>query len=266
MTEDDSAWWRGCTTREPVRWDSGRAIYDEPGADIAVDNAEEIDRRRWSNMRWHHYRWLKSELEILPDGSRLVDIGAGPVQFADLTERLSVCHVDHFPYRPINIVTDISRPLPLADSCSDAVMLSNVLEHVYAPDRLLSECHRLLRPEGYLFLVVPFLIKEHQAPYDFFRYTRYGLRRLAEDAGFSDISVDPLGNIFDVYDVDRWVRAQDIREGTGGARRVAARGLIKIQNLAEKMLKGILPDTLVETRDHRGFAQSFGMLARKAQS
>jgi len=45
-------------------------------------------------------------------------------------------------------------------------------------------------------LVAPFEWEVHQAPHDYFRYTRYGLRYLLENAGFCAIEIEPLGGYF----------------------------------------------------------------------
>lgn len=61
---------------------------------------------------------------------------------------------------------DITKGLPFADASVDAVYASHVLEHLYREDAigLLSECHRILKPEGVIRLVLPDL--RHMA----FRY------------------------------------------------------------------------------------------------
>jgi len=41
-----------------------------------------------------------------------------------------------------------------------------------------------LKPSARLWLSTPLFYEEHMRPYDFFRYTRFGLMRLFESAGF----------------------------------------------------------------------------------
>ena len=43
---------------------------------------------------------------------------------------------------------------------------------------------RVLKPGGHAWLSIPFVYPIHNEPYDFQRYTEYGLRREAADAGF----------------------------------------------------------------------------------
>ena len=46
-------------------------------------------------------------------------------------------------------------PLPFGDSAFDCVHAGDVLEHVFSPDNILRECHRVLRPGGYVVLTTP---------------------------------------------------------------------------------------------------------------
>jgi len=76
---------------------------------------------------------------------------------------------------------------PVADASFDAVLCSQVLEHVFTPEKFLSEIHRVLRPGGRLVLAVPFMWDEHEQPHDFGRYSSFGLRSLLVRNGFEVI-------------------------------------------------------------------------------
>ncbi len=77
------------------------------------------------------------------------------------------------------------RTLPFPDASFDAVLCSQVFEHVFAPAEFLAEIRRVLRPGGRLLLTVPFVWDEHEQPHDFARYSSFGLRALLEQAGFA---------------------------------------------------------------------------------
>jgi SAM-dependent methyltransferase len=66
----------------------------------------------------------------------------------------------------------------------DAVIIFQVIEHVFNPDQFLAEVHRVLVPGGTLLLTVPFVWDEHEQPYDYARYSSFGLRHLLETHGF----------------------------------------------------------------------------------
>jgi len=77
---------------------------------------------------------------------------------------------------------------PLADQSFDGALCSQVLEHIFEPAAFLQEIRRVLRPGGVLLLTTPFVWDEHSQPYDFGRYSSFGLRHLLEAAGFEIIA------------------------------------------------------------------------------
>ncbi len=86
--------------------------------------------------------------------------------------------------------------LPLADRSADTVLCNQVLEHVPEPLQVLRETHRVLRPGGYLLLTTPQTWGLHLVPHDYFRYTQFGLRHLAAQAGFEILRVDPTSGFW----------------------------------------------------------------------
>ena len=77
-----------------------------------------------------------------------------------------------------------AQQLPFANDTVDHVLLLDVLEHLPAPDRCLAEIFRVLKPGGTLTIQVPFIYPIHDAPLDFHRWTKFGLRGAADRAGF----------------------------------------------------------------------------------
>ncbi|MEE4252397.1 MAG: methyltransferase domain-containing protein, partial [Alcanivoracaceae bacterium] len=73
--------------------------------------------------------------------------------------------------------------LPFPDQCFDGVFCLEVLEHVPEPAKVMQEISRVLKPGGRAWISMPFLYPLHDAPFDFQRYTEYGLRRDAKKAG-----------------------------------------------------------------------------------
>lgn len=84
------------------------------------------------------------------------------------------------------------RTLPFDGGSFDAVVSFETFEHIFNLPEMLEEIQRVLVPGGTLMATLPFAFPEHEAPYDFGRYTRYGLTALLSGAGFERIEVRPL--------------------------------------------------------------------------
>ena len=76
------------------------------------------------------------------------------------------------------------KTFPFADGQFRSVLCNQVLEHVFNPDEFLEEIRRMLVPGGRLMLTVPFVWDEHEQPYDYARYSSFGLKSLLERHGF----------------------------------------------------------------------------------
>ena len=72
-------------------------------------------------------------------------------------------------------VCDLSQ-IPVESGKYDLVLMTQVLEHLPEPAKVLRELYRVLKPGGTLWLSTPFYYEEHEVPYDFYRYSQYGLR------------------------------------------------------------------------------------------
>jgi len=93
----------------------------------------------------------------------------------------------------VDVFLDLERPLPFGDGHFQTILLSDVLEHVYRPWSLWREMNRILKPGGKIIGNTPFYYWVHEAPHDYFRFTEYGLARMASDTGFRVQVLNPLG-------------------------------------------------------------------------
>jgi SAM-dependent methyltransferase len=82
--------------------------------------------------------------------------------------------------------------IPFSDARFAHVLCTEVLEHARAPEALVGEMMRVLKPGGTLVLTVPFAARVHHAPHDYHRFTRYGVAQLL--AGFADVRVEERGD------------------------------------------------------------------------
>lgn len=133
----------------------------------------------WRQANW---RFLDGQLKRLDSLATILDVGAGRGDFADLfTQHEHYLALDIYPYPEVDIVCDLSQANPFRPESLDAIALMNVLEHVYDGHSLLASLAEMLKPGGVLIVAIPFLVKMHQVPVDFARYTHYALQRFASD-------------------------------------------------------------------------------------
>ena len=132
-------------------------------------------------------------------GALVLDAGAGRGPYSKLFKhaRYEAADFAQFAERhtPLDYVCDITS-IPVEDARFDAIVCNQVLEHLPDPSAALCELRRVLKPGGRILLSAPLFYHEHQKPYDFFRYTRFGLRRLFDDAGFDVDSIEWLEGYF----------------------------------------------------------------------
>ena len=86
------------------------------------------------------------------------------------------------------------KTLPFEDEHFDSVFSSEVLEHVFNIDQILDEIHRVLKIQGTCLFTVPFIWDEHEQPYDFARYTSFGMNHLLEKHGFKILKLEKTSN------------------------------------------------------------------------
>jgi SAM-dependent methyltransferase len=137
----------------------------------------------------------KDIAKLLPYKGRVLDLGCGTTPYK--TDILRVAdeyigvdwgHSLHDDSN-VDVIADLTKGLPFGDNDADTIVSFQVLEHLPEPDYFLSECYRVLRNGGTLFLTVPFMWHVHEQPYDYFRYTRYGLQYLLEKNQFTYVEV-----------------------------------------------------------------------------
>lgn len=165
---------------------------------------QSVSRLRSAKRRY--LRSLSFELEqaVLEDwftvgslGGRILDCGGGASPYAGLLGASArVINIDMALKADTHVVAD-GHDLPFPGGSIDAVILTNVLEHVREPQRLLAELARVLVDGGQLILVVPFLFKIHPDPEDHWRFTAQALRRMLEPA-FEIAELRSLGGRFAV--------------------------------------------------------------------
>jgi len=144
--------------------------------------------------------WIASQAMELPKGSRVLDAGAGSCpyracfshceyQTQDFTN-LQGEQLSGGQYGEMDYICDIAS-VPVEDGSFDAVLCSEVLEHVADPVKVVQEFARILKPGGTLFLSAPLGSGIHQEPYHYYGgYTPFWYEKYLTEAGFEHISVE----------------------------------------------------------------------------
>lgn len=155
--------------------------------------------------------WLKNTLKQIPSGLKILDVGAGELQYKHLCSHLDYTSQDFCEYdgkgdnkgiqvntfdtSKIDIVSDITN-IPLPDNSFDAIMCTEVLEHVPDPIRAFEEMNRLLKVDGYLVITAPFASSTHFSPYHFSTgFNRYFYEYILKN-NYKIVELSPNGNFF----------------------------------------------------------------------
>ncbi|MDX2149925.1 MAG: class I SAM-dependent methyltransferase [Bryobacteraceae bacterium] len=151
----------------------------------------------------------------LPPKARVLDAGAGEGQYAHFFRQHRYIGVDlgigdaAWNYAGLDAVADLTA-LPFPNAAFDAALNIVTLEHVREPACVLRELARALAPGAPFLLVVPHQWEVHQAPHDYFRYTRYGVAYLLNQAGFEATTIEPAGGLFRQISRRLWTATQKI--------------------------------------------------------
>lgn len=124
---------------------------------------------------------------------KLLDLGCGdrPYQIYAPPTLTAWIGLD-VPGNPTADAHGSAESLPFGNESFDVILCTEVLEHLSEPSAAVAEMARVLRPGGHVILSTPLYFPIHEEPYDFFRYTPYGLQYLFEKAGFEILTLKPL--------------------------------------------------------------------------
>lgn len=167
-----------------------------------------LDLRSMTNPYWIPRHYIKKFCQANGQAisGRILDFGCGSMPYA-------TCFANAKHYTGIEYDRNLSpgkhyikgnvffydgRKLPFPDNHFDAIVSFQVIEHVENLQDVLSELRRVSRPGAKLLFTGPLLWPEHETPYDFRRFTRWGAIQTLRGAGLAVDSVEPLGSIYDL--------------------------------------------------------------------
>lgn len=157
-------------------------------------------------------KWIKKQLQNLPKGSSILDAGAGQLRWKETCSHLKYTSQDFCQYdglgngegiqnqkfdtSKIDIVSDIID-IPVKDGIYDAILCTEVLEHLAYPEMAIKEFSRILCGGGVLILTAPFCSLTHMAPYHFCTgFNKYWYEKHLEEYGFEIEIIESNGDYF----------------------------------------------------------------------
>lgn len=167
--------------------------------------------RNWYYRQTHFNQvdrdeWVAAQARSLPTGARVLDVGAGPGPYRELFAHCEYLAQDFGQepatqgcYTKLDYECDITA-IPAEDESFDAILCTEVLEHVPDPRSAVAEMARLLKPGGRLILTAPLGSAIHQQPYHFYGgFSPYWYRRFLPEVGLEVESIEANRGFFSLF-------------------------------------------------------------------
>lgn len=143
---------------------------------------------------------IRKNLNSIENHYCLLDIGAGSQKYRHIVEEFHLkyisCDLPGSYYEELqSFLCDASR-LTGRDNEYEFCLQVQVLEHLHTPQLSITEIARVLKPGGKLLLATNFLYPIHGEPDDYYRFTKFGLQKLVENAGMKLVSIEAIGGLF----------------------------------------------------------------------
>jgi len=146
-----------------------------------------VDKNRQDFIVMH---FLLEDLEnVISEYSKglLLDIGCGNKPYEELfhgkINSYIGCDVVQSDLQRVDVICEATN-LDFESEVFDTVFSTQVIEHVNDPFLMLKEAYRVMKKGGVIIVSAPFCWELHEEPYDFFRYSKYGLKSMFENSGF----------------------------------------------------------------------------------
>jgi SAM-dependent methyltransferase len=132
---------------------------------------------------------------------RLIDIGCGTKPYRKLIAPHVVSHIGLDQQNPFNPSAEVdifgtAYDIPVRGGSFDVALSTAALEHLAEPECALRECNRILKNNGIAIYTVPFIWHLHAEPWDYYRFSKYGLQHIFEKAGFEIIEIEPMAGFW----------------------------------------------------------------------
>jgi SAM-dependent methyltransferase len=127
----------------------------------------------------------------------LLDIGCGNKPYKNLFKHCKSyigLEVESDTGKNLADVTYDGHTFPFKEGTFDSAICSEVLEHVFEPNLFLKQINKVLKKNGLVIFTLPFFWDEHEQPYDYARYTSFGLKYILEKENFEILEQVKIGN------------------------------------------------------------------------
>ncbi len=210
--------------------------------------------------------------KYLTRNMEVYDVGCGAKPFGSLLKGKVKKHIgvdieDGFYDASLIDLVGTAYDVPIPNASADAIISSQVIEHLEYPAKALSESKRILRLGGYLFLSSPFLYPIHAEPADYNRLTEYGVTRLLKDAGFDIVELHRIAGFWYLMGIMLSLYLQPIDKGIFKRTKVTSLvlGFVRWLFMQLHNLEGVLIKAVGKTpADHRKkLTCNYVLVARK---
>lgn len=154
---------------------------------------------RFNSSRYRLWKENEAFAAQIPPDSMVLDAGAGIAPYRGLFTHTRYESADFEmvdkAYGRSTYVCDL-KAIPVEDARFDYIVFNQVMEHLPDPKAVLTELYRVLKPRGRMIYSGPLFYEEHEQPYDYYRYTQFGVRYLMEGVGFNVDRLDWLEGYF----------------------------------------------------------------------
>ena len=190
--------------------------------------------------------WTEKAIKSIPSGYKVLDAGAGQCKNKAFCDHLEYLSQDFCQYgeksdsdtleklvgyftpsdveegkwdtSKIDIVSDITD-IPVCDNSFDAVICTEVFEHIIRPELAVKEFSRITRKGGLLIITAPACSGVHMAPFHFYYgISEFWYRGVLDEYGYDIVELKRNGNTFDKItelccDMNSFVRFYNRKKG-----------------------------------------------------
>lgn len=158
-----------------------------------------LDAIKNTNQHYIITHFIKNDIEFAINAysnGKVLDIGCGnkpySIFFTNKSTEYIGCDISQSSENIVDFICP-ANSLCFNDSSFDTVFSTQVMEHVADYPGMLAESFRVLKKGGYGIFTIPFAWELHEEPYDFFRFSKHGLKDIFEMSGFEIVQIKSNG-------------------------------------------------------------------------